>query len=508
MSASQQKKVRNQVREEGLDKKTAAQQEAEIKRKKFKRRTIITVVVVVLVLAAAIFINSNYLYTKAAAVQVGDTSYSAAEFDYYYRSAYSSFAETYGDYIGFLINTSSPLDEQACTFSDKENYTWADYFKEQAETTITQVTALYDEAMAKGYQVSEENLSSIDTNLSYYEQQASSRNYTLNAYLALTFGKGMSEDMYRQIMTKYLTAVNYGQTVNDSFTYTEDELKEHYPEIADTYDRIIYHSYFFSTSDDAYSDLSDEAKASAAHDDAAAVAEAATGVEFAENVRQFLSEEDQESFEGEESTLSKVRGSSLNSSFSAWLLDPERKAGDNCVVDTSSGSYALLFVERDNNDYNTVNVRHILISAEADSDGKYTEEALETAKAKAELIYSMWMNDPTEENFISLVETNSDDTSSVANGGLYETIYKGQMVSEFDAFCFGDRKPGDAAIVYGESSQYAGYHIIYFVGEGPVFADYLSELDMRNNDYGDYVADLAANYTLTEKFAMRFAQLS
>ena len=54
------------------------------------------------------------------------------------------------------------------------------------------------------------------------------------------------------------------------------------------------------------------------------------------------------------------------------------------------------------------------------------------------------------------------------------------MVAEFDAYCFDEsRKSGDTAIVYGESGSYAGYHVMYFVGEG----------DPANNETGrSYIA--------------------
>ncbi len=44
------------------------------------------------------------------------------------------------------------------------------------------------------------------------------------------------------------------------------------------------------------------------------------------------------------------------------------------------------------------------------------------------------------------------------------TVYKGATVEEFDRICFRGSQEGDTAIVYGESSGYAGYHVMYYVG--------------------------------------------
>ena len=140
--------------------------------------------------------------------------------------------------------------------------------------------------------------------------------------------------------------------------------------------------------------------------------------------------------------------------------------------------------------YPTVAVRHILIQAEASEDGTYTDEAKEAAKAKAEEILQEWEDgDKTEESFAALAEEYSEDPGSNTNGGLYDSVMQGQMVEEFDAFCFDEnRKPGDTAIVYGESGSYAGYHVMYFVGEG----------DPANNETGrSYIASEKMSEWLT-----------
>ena len=126
--------------------------------------------------------------------------------------------------------------------------------------------------------------------------------------------------------------------------------------------------------------------------------------------------------------------------------------------------------------YPSIAVRHILVKAEADENGEYTDAAKEAAKAKAEEILQEWKDgDATEESFAALAEKYSEDEGSNTNGGLYDSVLQGQMVEEFDAFCFDEsRQSGDTGIVYGESGSYAGYHVMYFVGEG----------DPANNETG------------------------
>lgn len=506
MSASKQKKVRTDLRSDGVvDKKTSDQIEAEKKRKKFRRNTIIAVVIIVLVIAASILINSKYFYTKSDAVTVDGTGYTAAEYDYYYKNAYYNFVSSYGNYISFFLDTSKPLTEQKCSFLDDENATWADYFSGLADDQLKETTALYSEAQKNGYVVDGDYANAIENNISSVKSSASSYGYTVDAYLALNYGKGMDLDTFTQVITKYYTALGYGQTIYDSYSYDDSELDTKYAEIKDDYDRITYLAYLCPNSLGEYEGMSDDEKAAASHDAAQTIADAQSEEEFVANVESILSDDDKANFTGIDELRTVSYGQNVSSSYSEWMLDSSRKTGDTYVADASNGSYAVMFISRDDNSSKTVNVRHILVTAEADDNGDYTEEALAAAKAEIEDIEKQWKENPTEERFAELAGLYSDDTGSNAGGGLYENVYNGQMVEEFNDFCFDpSRKPGDTAIVYGSSSSYAGYHLIYFIGDGPIYSRYLADNVMRQADYTEYLNGLTGSMNVTHNFAFRF----
>ena len=140
----------------------------------------------------------------------------------------------------------------------------------------------------------------------------------------------------------------------------------------------------------------------------------------------------------------------------------------------------------------TIAVRHILVKAEQNEDGEWTDKAKETAKARAEEILQEWAaGDATEESFAALAEQYSEDTGSSSNGGLYTNVSKGQMVEEFDAFCFDEsRQPGDTAVVFGTNGRYAGYHVMYFVA---------TEKPEENQDAVDSIAMTHAGQWLAEQ---------
>ena len=111
----------------------------------------------------------------------------------------------------------------------------------------------------------------------------------------------------------------------------------------------------------------------------------------------------------------------------------------------------------------TVDVRHILISV-APEDAE-NEEAWKTAEARAnEVLEEFLAGEHTGERFGELAAANSEDPGSQQTGGLYTGVMQGQMVPEFDAWCFdADRKPGDTGVVKTDF----GYHVMFFEGRSP-----------------------------------------
>ena len=124
-------------------------------------------------------------------------------------------------------------------------------------------------------------------------------------------------------------------------------------------------------------------------------------------------------------------------------------------------------------DISTVDVRHILVTWEdADGDGSPTDEEKLAAQDAAESLLTEYLKNPSEETFAALAAEHSTDPGSKSNGGLYEDVYPGQMVTNFNDWCFDkSRQPGDTGIV---ETNY-GFHVMYFVskGDSPYWKSYI-----------------------------------
>ena len=183
--------------------------------------------------------------------------------------------------------------------------------------------------------------------------------------------------------------------------------------------------------------------------------------------------------------------------------DGEECTGDN---DTKSvaGYYVVLFEGMDENLTELVNVRHILIGFEGgtvdETSGTtvYTDEEKAAAKAKAEEILAAFeAGEKTEEAFAALATEKTTDPGSKENGGLYENVYPGQMVSNFNDWCFdAARKTGDTGLV---ETEY-GYHIMYFVGtSGMTHRELMIESTLRSADMSAWETEvIEANELVVE----------
>lgn len=163
----------------------------------------------------------------------------------------------------------------------------------------------------------------------------------------------------------------------------------------------------------------------------------------------------------------------------------------SAYYDAHADEYAQNRVEKI--DKPNIDIRHILIiPAEQDENGEYTDEAWQAAQQQAEELLQQWQSgEASEDSFAELAVSNSAD-GSASNGGLITDVYPGQMVDEFNDWCFDEaRQVGDFGIV---KSPF-GYHLMYLSAIGDEIHwymvaenDYLNELSATLED------EIAAKY--------------
>lgn len=150
-----------------------------------------------------------------------------------------------------------------------------------------------------------------------------------------------------------------------------------------------------------------------------------------------------------------------------------------------------------------VDVRHILICPQGGTtgeDGKtvYSEDEWTAAEKKAQDLLDRYLSEEkTEESFAKLAELYTEDPGSKQTGGLYENVKTGDMVPEFDAWCFDEsRKAGDTGLV---KTTY-GYHVMFYSDDEPLWV-FKSREAVRSEKINEFVDDAVEANPLEADYA-------
>ena len=380
-----------------------------------------------------------------------------------------------------------------------EGKTWRDYFLENAGNNLQQVTALKNYADQNGITLDESELAALDDEVAALEEAARSYGYSnANRFLAAQYGTGVNVRLARDLMAESTLATKVMQSYSDSLSFSDEELEEYYASLEGSSDLFDYASYFVAAEALPVEGAETEGQTAPTEQTRLEARMTAAAIEMAykdgydiDDPAERLNAAIEAEYDAGSATVrSGVSGGSLGD-LSDWLRDGARQAGDVGVIEAADGSgYTVaVFLSREDNHYPTVSVRHILIKAAASDDGTYSDAAKEAALERINEIKAEFESgDKSEESFAALAEKYSEDAGSNTNGGLYEGIYRGQMVPEFNDFCFAGHKSGDIGVVYGENSGYAGYHLVYFVGEGENYSSEIARNALTTAALNDFLS--------------------
>ncbi len=491
--------------------------------------------------------NAGVFARMQTAFSIGDTKVSVAEYGYMYYKRYDNTVNTsyqYNQQYGYNVTgfdyTQSPKDQENPNADEDGNkQMWDEYLVDDTVNFLSEFYVIYNEAIKKGYTLTEDEQKDIDDQVEEMRKTAagdssdtSNQNISmsLNAYLKASFGKGITEGFMRDIMEKQAITQRYSEDKQQEFKdkYTDDVLDTEYKKDVDSYDVVNLRSYKFTKetlekegdetdaqlkerqakadkelktkADALLKEITDEKSFLTAAETQNTADEAAKAAKEDKKDEEEKTEEatedtkEEDAYDADTSTKSyykdkKTVTSSFSEDAATWAFADGRKAGDKKVFESDT-AYFVVYLAKTQYPLNTVNVRHILFMTVDSSSGEaLTEDEIKEKKAKCDSILKQWTDskDKNEDYFAQLATDNSEDTGSNENGGLYEGVTPGQMVSDFDKWIFDKgRKTGDVDMV---ESEY-GYHIIYYVGN-PSY-DYRFDLRTTHtqDDYSGWLEKL------------------
>lgn len=463
-----------------------------------------TIVTVLLLLLVFLFLSGlGFFQANLTVLKVGDVDIKGTEFNLHYFAAISSEASLYQSYgLSVPFDTTTPLKKQAYS----ETTSWADYFEEQAITTLTTSVIQSEQAKAEGITLTDEDYDNIQSNIDAFTEAAANANASVDETLRSYYGRGMTLEKYRSYLERETLSNRYKTVTLDSYNRTEQDLTDYYDEHRDDYDIVEYHTYSFdkepSSSDDHdYSEEELEAYKNAQKAKADEMLSKVTSSEkffalskeYTTVTEDETTEDEGEDAEEDDTTVKSAIVKNLVDPFSEFLGDAARKAGDKSVLEDDDKYYVVLFNSRSRNETQNVDVRHILIKFPETKEGEEVSAADNAAtKTKADTIFAEWeAGDKSSESFIDLAKEKSEDTGSKEDGGLIPDFSPtSNYVQPFLDWSFaGGRKLGDAGVI---ETQY-GYHVMYLDKFYPPQWQRDVKTDMNNADYDENYKTLSEN---------------
>ena len=468
-------------------------QEARAQRKKAKTRRsiIISVVSCVLVIAAIIGVCTGVVAVKESGVllrnKISITSehyeVDNAMLSYFIFNNYASFMNTYGSFATYYINPNYSLKDQDCGISE-EKMTWFEYFANNAANQVKQYLILCEKAIEEKIELTEDEYKTVELQMKNLKIE----NYPI----------GLQEDDLKKCYEIMALATKYANIMKERYNIGDTELEAYYLKHKDSYYLTDYRSYYFefkNTSDTSSSNTSSSTNAMSKEEAKAKAEElknAATSEEkFTEWVKNYIKDQytdETKLNDAVDKTLTEQAIKVAENAASEWMYKEDTKVGDTYIHESEKGFTVYLLTKAPYRDESiTKTVRHLLLT-------KDTFGTIELAKKKADELIEEFKKNPSEDAFKKLVYDYSEDTGSTMVGGLYENIYEGEMVKEFEEWCFDkERKAGDVGLV---KTTY-GYHIMYFVEDGlETWASHCYNA-LLNEKYSNDCKEFEKNITVT-----------
>ena len=225
MSASREKKARQEQVTTGFtDARTQREREEQAKARRSNIMYIAIAVVFVLVAIVVIVANSKVIERNAKAVTIGNETYTAADVDYYYYTAYNSFVRNYSSYLSMYgLDTSKSLKDQDCPMTD--GGTWYDYFRDQAISSLTSYSLLAQKAEEDGFDGSETVEADLKQVYSDLDSYAAAAGYPRSQYIKTVCGPLVNKAVFERNVRLTSLAQAYSAEYANSLEYSDDEVQ-------------------------------------------------------------------------------------------------------------------------------------------------------------------------------------------------------------------------------------------------------------------------------------------
>ena len=533
---------------------------------------VIGIVLIAAIVCGAVFgvlATTGVIARAQTAFTVGSHKISVAEYGYMYYMQFQNLVnnaqqseQQYGYNMYGFDYTKLP-EEQDSPYQDDDGNTikWSEQLKKNTIDYMQEFYTMYDQAVAAGYTVNDEEKADIEENISELRKTASGAestsenaiNMSLNAYLKVSYGSGITESFMRSLMEKEMIVQRFSEEKENSFRekYTDEEVDKMYGEDKSAYDVVDLRWYAFEPetltagegeSEEALQKRQEAENANALKDadallakatDEAAFSKAAEEIirakeepaETAEETKEEAEETKEETKETQEAaeeteetadaaetaedtaqeaaeeehdydadtkhyaTNKSTLSSSISEDAADWAFAAGRKAGDKKSFANANGAAYAVYVVKAEYPQPTVDVRHILFMTVDSSSGEALSED-EVKEKKAKADEVLAQWEALEDKTEEAFGNLADENSEDTGSNTNGGLYENVTPGMMvDSF---DKWIFDKSRKEGDVEMIEseyGYHIMYYVGN-PNYA-YRNTIRTENtqNDYSSWLEE-------------------
>ncbi len=369
----------------------------------------------------------------------------------------------------YQLDVNKSLKDQKYPYD--ETQTWFNVMMDSTKSTIEQQLIMYEAAKEAGFTMPEKEQQMIEEALADTD--------------VASYGNGVTLDDIRKTLEIQALSSAYYYKRMEELEPSDEQIQEIYESDPKSFQTCGLAGFPVSYTAD------EEGEEAMSQEDAKKLADelgkVKTVKEFEKMAGEILIEHEGYTQEEVDANLPSIYNDAYtyteNNDLSEWAFG-EAKVNDTLVLEGGGAYYVYIMTSEPSLDEtSTVNVRHILFMEQEDN------------LAAAENALAEWESgEKTEESFAALAEKYTEDGGSANNGGLYEDVYPGQMVTNFNDWCFDEsRQPGDTGIV---ETEY-GVHVMYFSATGnPLWmSDIANTLTQQN--YNEWYSGIAEKYPIT-----------
>lgn len=189
------------------------------------------------------------------AVKVGDRTYTAAEYSFFYSSVFNTYAEqssqlsqSYG-YTLFDYTKDPAL--QTTTDEDGNTITYDELFKKNAIKNIETSNYYLEKCEAENIQLSHEHEEEIAELMSQLKTTAESNNVSVSRYITLAYGKGLSVKSFEKLLKEQYLVAQYVENIEAECydTLSDEELEAAYAADPSDYEAVDLRLFGFEIAD-------------------------------------------------------------------------------------------------------------------------------------------------------------------------------------------------------------------------------------------------------------------